>query len=203
MLVKSALASHLLARYRSLSAHGPLRLATLLGTAAFLMDWATKSWALQNLPGRSFPLGSLTLFIARNDAFAFSSQNGVLTTGLVVVVRLATVLLVILLCRKLSVLLSRRTACGAALLLAGGLGNSVDLLFRGGAVVDFIGAGPFSFDWAGGEMHMHLVFNAADLFILMGVGLLAPLIGELARALQRRIAAWERSVLQGSGSPTP
>jgi lipoprotein signal peptidase len=189
--------SRLSSGYHGWRRHGVFRLATLLGTAAFLLDWATKSWALRSLHGSVLPLGSLKLFVARNQAFAFSARHGELTTWLVVGVRFAMVLLIILLCRQISLRLTRRSACGAALLLAGGLGNSVDLLFRGGAVVDFIGAGPFTFDWAGEAARLHFVFNAADVFILLGIGLLAPLIQELARVIQRHLADWERRVLPG------
>jgi lipoprotein signal peptidase len=183
--------------YRLALEHGTLRLATLLGIAAFLFDWATKSWALRALGDTAIPLGWLTLFVARNEAFAFSSQEGAVLTGLVVVVRLAMILLIVLLSRRLAVLLSRRTACGAALLLAGGLGNSADLVFRGGAVVDFIAAGPFTFDWGTEPVRMIMVFNTADVFILIGIGLLAPRIRDLGRAAQQRMAAWERGLLQG------
>ena len=183
--------------------HGVIRLATLLGTAAFLLDWATKSWALRSLHGSVQPLGSLTLFVARNEAFAFSARHGELMTWLVVGIRIAMILLIVLLCRQLALQLHRRSACGAALLLAGGLGNSADLLFRGGAVVDFIGAGPFTFEWAGEAVRMHVVFNAADVFILLGIALLAPAIQELSRAIQRNLAAWERRVLTGIRNPTP
>jgi lipoprotein signal peptidase len=186
--------------FRSASEQGAIRLATLLGTAAFLLDWATKSWALRYFDGTSFPLGSLTLRVARNEAFAFSSHAGEVTTALVLGVRVAMVIGIVLLCRRLAMLLNRRTACGAALVLAGGLGNSVDLLFRGGAVVDFIGAGPFTFDWAGEPVHFHFVFNGADVFILTGIALLAPMISHTGRALQRRFAEWERGVLPGVGS---
>lgn len=177
-----------------------MRLATLLGTAAFLFDWATKSWALRYFDDTSFPLGSLTLRVARNEAFAFSTHAGEVTTGLVLCVRVAMVIGIVLLCRRLALLLSRRTACGAALVLAGGLGNSADLLFREGAVVDFIGAGPFTIDWAGEPVHFHFVFNAADVFVVLGIVLLAPLISHTGRAVQRRFAAWERGVLPGLGS---
>jgi lipoprotein signal peptidase len=84
---------------------------------------------------------------------------------------------------------NRRLAAGFALLLAGGLGNAADVMFRGGAVVDFIHAGPFH--WDGQPVHAGIVFNAADVTILLALGLLAPLIHEWSLSSQRRIAAWE------------
>jgi lipoprotein signal peptidase len=200
-LRRDAFTTHLSSAYRRWLGHDVFRFATLLGTAAFLLDWATKSWALRSLHGSVHPLGSLTLFVARNEAFAFSARHGELMTWLVVGVRFAVVLLIVLVCRQLARRLSGRSACGAALILAGGLGNSVDLLFRGGAVVDFIGAGPFTVGWAGEAVRMHLVFNAADVFILLGIALVAPLIQELARTIQRDLAAWERRILTGLRNP--
>lgn len=172
-----------------------LRLATLLAAAAFFADWASKSWALDHLEGSTMPLGALTLGVARNEAFAFSAGYGQVSPWLVVCARLAALIIIVLLCRRIAGLLDRRNACGVALVLAGGFGNAADLVFRGGAVVDFIGAGPFVFDWAGELIQLHVVFNAADIFILMGIGLLAPLIQRLGKAAQRRLAAWESRVL--------
>jgi lipoprotein signal peptidase len=183
--------------FRRVKDHHVLRLAKLLAAAAFLLDWSTKSWALQHLDGTSMPLGALTLGVARNEAFAFSAGDGQVSALLVICVRLAALISIILVCRRVTGLLSKRNACGVALLLAGGFGNAADLLFRGGAVVDFIGAGPFTFDWAGESMQMHVVFNAADLFILVGIGLMAPLIQHVARAVQRRFVAWESRLLKG------
>jgi lipoprotein signal peptidase len=188
--------------FRSARDHATLRIATLLGTAAFLFDWATKSWALHYVDGSSIPLGALMLRVARNEAFAFSASPGEVSSVLVLAVRVTMILAIVVLSRRLALLLRRRTACGAALLLAGGLGNSVDLMFRDGAVVDFIWVGPFSYEWAGEPVQLSFVFNAADVIILIGIGLLAPMIRDLGRDLQRRIANWERGLLAGA-RPAP
>jgi signal peptidase II len=179
---------------RSVRAHDLLRLATLTAIAAFLADWATKSWALHTLHG-TMPLGSLTLGVERNDAFAFSSGAGAVTPLFVVAVRLLALMTVVWLSRRVAAP-SPRYAAGIGMLLGGGFGNAGDVLFRGGSVVDFIGAGPFSFDWSGELVHFHVVFNLADLCILIGLGLVAPVIRSAAIDVQRRLAAWESRVLR-------
>lgn len=176
-----------------------LRLAVLLAVAAFLADWATKSWALYHLDEAITPLGALTLGVARNEGFAFSTGAGLVAPWIIVAARLLALAAILLLSRRVTAL-SRRYACGFALLLAGGFGNAADLIFRGGAVVDFIGAGPFTFDWSGRLVHMHFVFNAADLFILAGIVLIAPLIRQFARATRQRFQQWENRLLTGGAS---
>lgn len=175
-----------------------VRLATLLATAVFLLDWATKSWAVDVLGGSTLPLGSLVLGLERNPAFAFSSGSGEISPWLVVGARLLALAGVIVVARRV-ITRSRRYAAGFALLLGGGAGNAADLLFRGGAVVDFIGAGPFTFGWAGEWIHFALFFNLADVAVLLGLGLIAPQIQTWALAGQRRLAAWEARWLGGPG----
>jgi signal peptidase II len=57
------------------------------------------------------------------------------------------------------------TVLGGTLLAAGGLGNVVDRLFRGGAVVDFMNLGIGSLRTG--------IFNVADVQIVVGIALLA------------------------------
>jgi lipoprotein signal peptidase len=182
--------SKLIPGLRSFVRHEILRRATLLAIAAFLLDWASKSWALQALHDVNIPLGVLTLGVHRNDAFAFSSGAGKVAPEIVVAVRILALITVVYLSRRI-VANSVRYATGIALVLAGGFGNAVDLIFRGGAVIDFIGAGPYSFNWAGERIHLGFVFNAADIAIFVGLGLIAPQIQLWARDKQRRIAEWE------------
>lgn len=180
-------------RFRAFLAHDVLRFATLVAAAAFLLDWATKSWALQTLEHTAMPMGALMLGLERNDALAFSAGSGHLPAGLVVALRLMAIAGVIALSVQVGAR-NRRYAAGFALLIAGGSGNAADMLFRGGAVVDFIHAGPIL---VGGELvHAGVVFNAADLAILFALGLLAPLINEWSTGTQRRLARWERSWLR-------
>jgi lipoprotein signal peptidase len=173
---------------RRLLTNDVLRMATLLALAAFALDSASKSWALQNLEDMTVPVGGLVFGVERNEGFAFSAGAGLIPTWLVAGARLAVLLLIILAARGVAAS-SRRYACGVALLLAGGFGNTVDLLFRDGAVVDFIGAGPLVLGWADRIVHTYFVFNAGDLAILIGLVLVAPMIREMGRTLQGRLAA--------------
>jgi lipoprotein signal peptidase len=187
--------SKLIPGLRSFVRHEVLRRATLIAIAAFLADWATKSWALQALHDVDIPLGALTLGVHRNDAFAFSSGAGMVAPEIVVAVRVFALIAVVYLARRI-VLTSARYATGVALVLAGGFGNAADLVFRGGAVIDFIGAGPFTFTWGGELIHLGFVFNAADIAIFVGLGLIAPQIQLWARDKQRRLAQWEARMLK-------
>ena len=185
------------AKLRDFVAHDVLRFATLLAIAVFLLDWVTKSWALDTVHDVTMPLGSLVLGVERNAALAFSAGDGQLSPETVIGVRLIALVAVVYFSRRV-VVRSRRFAAGLAMLLGGGFGNAADVLFRGGAVVDFIGAGPFTFNWAGERVHLSLVFNAADIAILIGLGLVAPHIQSWALVWQRRIAAWEARLLRGA-----
>jgi lipoprotein signal peptidase len=173
---------------RSAARNEVLRLAALLGTAAFLLDWTTKSWALKNVADFHAPLGALTLGVARNDGFAFSAAAGAIPAWSILAIRLAVLLLLVMLTLRFAQA-SYRFACGCALLIAGGLGNAVDLILRNGAVVDFIGVGPLT--------GMHFVFNVADVLIVAGIVLIAPLIRRVSLGTQRRLAAWEERLLGG------
>lgn len=174
----------------------------LVAAAAFLLDWATKSWALETLEHAAMPLGALMLGVERNDALAFSTGSGHLPAAVVVAMRLAALAGVMFLWLRVGAR-NRRLAAGFALLIAGGSGNAADMLFRGGAVVDFIHAGPFHV--RGELVHAGIVFNAADIAILLALGLLAPLIHEWSAGGQRRIATWEarwlRQLRGGNGTP--
>jgi lipoprotein signal peptidase len=178
------------ARLRAFIAHDVLRFATLVAIAAFLIDWASKSWALTTLGDMTMPLGALVLGVERNEAFAFSSGSGRFSPAVVIAVRLLALAAVVLMSRRVGSH-SRRYAAGFALLIAGGFGNAADVMFRGGAVVDFIGAGPFRFEWLGEVTHFGFVFNAADISILLGLALIAPQIQTWSLKAQRNLGDWE------------
>jgi signal peptidase II len=179
-------AGRILGPFRSLFTNHILRTGALLSVAAFAFDSATKSWALQNVEHTAVPLGNLVLAVERNEGFAFSAGAGVIPAWLVVGARLAVLVAIILAARGVAAS-SRRYACGLGLLLAGGLGNTVDVIFRDGAVIDFIGAGPIVIGWAGRLVHTYFVFNAGDLAILIGLVLVAPLIRGWAAAIRLRL----------------
>lgn len=170
------------------------RTALLLMAAAFLMDWASKSWALNVLGGDVVPLGALSLEVARNDAFVLSAGAGAVSPTLVLSVRLLGLLLLLMLLSRADTL-SRRSVIGVSLLVAGGLGNAADLMFRNGAVVDFISTGLMTYRFYGEPVQFGLVFNVADLWIFAGVFLLWPQFREVGLQVRRRLARIERRVL--------
>jgi lipoprotein signal peptidase len=163
-----------------------LRLGAAVATAAFLIDWASKSWALRALDGSGTQLFWLVLNVERNDGLAFSTASGLLSPWLIAGLRVAALVVLLLVARRV-VARSFRYACGTALLLGGGFGNAADMIFRDGAVVDFIGAGPIVLERAGWPVQVHFVFNIADVAIVAGLVLLAPRIRMGARYVQRRL----------------
>jgi hypothetical protein len=90
------MAFDLASRLRTFIAHDVLRFAMLLAAAAFLFDWATKSWALEALEHTALPLGALMLDVERNHAFAFSSGGESVPRELVLLARLLALAGVIL-----------------------------------------------------------------------------------------------------------
>jgi len=171
------------------------RMVLLVALAAFLTDWATKAWAL-TLGSDAVSAGIVALEVARNDAFAFSAGSGVVDPTTVVSVRLLGLLLVLLLLGRFGTI-TQRCALGVALLVAGGLGNAMDVILRDGAVVDFISAGPWAVTVAGQSMTLGFVFNVADVWVFAGVFMLWPQFRCIGRRAQQRMAAWERKILAG------
>ena len=180
---------------RHLGTHELARLMILVAVAAFLADWGGKSWAVRRLGDTMIPLGGLTLGVVRNEGFVFSTGHGVVSFGGIALARLTALAVLLVLCYRGAEMLDRRYAFGVALIIAGGLGNTTDLFFRGG-VVDFIWVSPIVVDGLETLLEMNLVFNLADLFILIGIGLLAPLIQRSGRSIQGRIARWEMRILR-------
>lgn len=174
---------------RAVIDHDVLRFAVLVAIAVFLIDWTTKSWALETLQ-HGVPDGALMRGVERNAALAFSTGEGRLPSAAVIGLRMLALVGVVVVSRRVGAR-NRRLAAGFALLIAGGCGNAADVLFRGGAVVDFIHAGPFTFELNGELVHAGVVFNAADIAILLSLALLAPLIQEWAAGGQRKLAEWE------------
>jgi lipoprotein signal peptidase len=144
--------------------------------AAFLLDWTTKTWALHNVSQSALALGSLTLGVARNDGFAFSAGAGIISPWMILLARLAVLVTLGMFAFRVAEF-TRLRAMGLALLFAGGFGNAADIVFRNGAVVDFIGTG------------QGFVFNIADVLILAGLLMSAPLIRLMGRYVRQRLAS--------------
>lgn len=153
-----------------MSRAGRLRLLFAVLLVVLALDQATKLLARKYLayePGRSYLGGIARLEYAENRG-AFLSLGADLPAGwregilsglnVLLVVGLAYYLI-----RGRD--LSRWPTFALALLISGGLGNLIDRLFRGGAVIDFmiLGVGPLRTG----------VFNIADLCLTTGAILFA------------------------------
>lgn len=183
-------APRLLPRVRAwLAAQEVMRLAALVAIAAFLADWALKSWAMESLTNTHATTVSWLLRPTHNDAFAFSAGADFVAAQFVVLARLVALYGLGVVFGRL-VICDQRSAVGFGLVLGGGIGNTADLAFHD-AVMDFINVGPFTLHLGGGLFDIHFVFNGADVAILIGIALLAPRLQACALVAQRRIADWE------------
>jgi lipoprotein signal peptidase len=171
----------------------PARLAFLFTIMAFLVDWASKGWAEHRLAAGPIDVGQVTLAVIENDALVFSLGEGVVPMGALILSRLALFGLCAFLATGRTHL-RVRTRLGFAFLAAGALGNLVDLPFRDGAVVDFIGIDPVAL--VTGRSGFHMFFNIADVYILVGLVLVLPALRTAGFAVQARFRVWERRVLQ-------
>jgi lipoprotein signal peptidase len=177
---------------------GLFRLATLVTLAVLLADVASKNWALAALGTGYIDLGLIALTVVENDGLAFSTGAGVLNTTTVLGLRLAALAAVLLLAWRFGAD-SVRFAVGFALIVGGGLGNVSDVVFRDGAVVDFIRAAPIPAALGGNTLAEGIVINLADVWILTGLALLYPLFRILGLAAQGRLREVEERVLGRDG----
>ncbi|WP_158266600.1 signal peptidase II [Allosphingosinicella deserti] len=138
----------------------------LLLVAVFLLltiDQLAKLWAYSALvPGRSFPLPGpvdLTLVLNRSNAFGMVPNFGDVTRWMLAGVNLAVAsALAYLVCSRDQ---TRAAFFACAFIIAGGIGNAIDRIWLG-AVIDMFDASKIGFIW---------VFNVADIFIDIGIGL--------------------------------
>lgn len=143
--------------------------AVLICAAVALLvgaDQAIKLWAVRNLKGGEeipfCPIGDfdwMHLRYLENDGAAFSILSGsrafLITESI----------LMILLCFYLLLRLARRHRylyVALPLIMAGGIGNLIDRIFRGGHVIDYFDLQLFRF----------AVFNFADCCVTVGVAVL-------------------------------
>lgn len=142
-----------------------VRLGLLLAAVFVLLtvDQMTKLWAYSALTaGSSIPLPGpvdLTLVFNRSNAFGLMPVFGEVTRWMLVGLNVAVA-------SALAYLVWSREQTRAALLacafiIAGGIGNAIDRMWLG-AVIDMFDASEVGFHW---------VFNVADVFIDIGIGL--------------------------------
>lgn len=127
-----------------------------------IVDQLLKIWVLSSLAGLGSSVmlipGLLQLTYVENRGAAFGIMQG--RVGILSLLTLAVIIFcIVLLIRKVH---NRMAATSLALIVAGGLGNLIDRVFRG-FVVDFLDVSPlFSFP----------VFNFADCCVVIGTILL-------------------------------
>lgn len=131
--------------------------------ALLSIDQLTKLWAYSALiPGSSISLPGpvdLTLVFNRSNAFGIVPDLGEATRWMLAALNLAVASALAYLvwtCER-----TWAAFLGCAFIIAGGIGNAVDRLWLG-AVIDMFDASKVGFTW---------VFNAADVFIDIGIGL--------------------------------
>lgn len=139
----------------------------LAGVTALLvvaLDQLTKYLVISNLSLNCTPtpiiygIINLTYIHNRGGAWGVLSGNRAVLLVLTCAVMIACVFILIKYCRKNSLLF-----WAISLVLAGGVGNMYDRIFRGGNVVDFLQFG-FWTDFP--------VFNVADISVCIGCGLM-------------------------------
>ena len=141
-----------------------LLLGTLLGAALLIgLDQLTKWWALTYLQ----PVGSISIIPGLLDFTYVENRGaafGILQNQQVLLLVLTTMVMVFMLfCVGKKWVTHPLGLVAVGMVVAGGLGNNIDRLFRG-YVVDFLDVRPlFSFP----------VFNVADCVITVGVVILA------------------------------
>jgi signal peptidase II len=131
----------------------------VVAVGVYLLDQATKHWALQNLQDEPIDIiGSLRLNLAFNTGAAFSGGAGYGPLIAVVV----TVVVVVLILRRRQVIESAVGTVAVGMIAGGAIGNLSDRLFRagegllGGAVVDFV------------DLQWWPIFNVADAAVILG-----------------------------------
>jgi lipoprotein signal peptidase len=175
-----------------------IRLGLLVTVAVLLADVASKNWALAAVGSGYVDLGLVALTVVENDALAFSIGAGALSPTTVLALRLGALAALLILAWRFGPG-SLRYAVGFALVLGGGLGNASDVMLRDGAVVDFISTAPLTRALFGGGSVEGVVLNLADVWVLLGLGLLYPLCRALGVAAQRRLVRFERRFLAREG----
>ena len=137
-------------------------IATICGVLCLVLDQVTKYLVSSNMVyGESFPIikGLFNLTYINNGGAAFGMLQG--KTWLL----LSLTFFMMLICIGMIIKKTYRTPLiywSVMFILAGGIGNMIDRVFRGGQVVDFIETAFIDFP----------VFNVADISVCVGAGLM-------------------------------
>lgn len=135
----------------------------LLPTIYVALDHITKFFVIQNIPYRSFikinDYFSIVNVSNTGVAFSLFQNNNIF---FIVLVSLVIIFLIYFIIKNRKELTKLQTH-SFLLILAGGIGNLIDRIFRG-AVVDFIDVGYK-------EVYRWPAFNVADSCVCIGIGL--------------------------------
>jgi len=138
------------------------QLAITIGVLLAVVDQLTKAWAINNLADAPIVIIDdvfrLRLTFNTGASFSLFSNGGVI----IAIIAFGVIGLIMYMLGDAS---RRIEAVALGMVLGGSLGNLIDRVFRGAGVLD--GA---VVDWI--DVQFFAVFNAADIFINVGVALL-------------------------------
>lgn len=145
-----------------------VRLIVILVTIFILIDQASKL-IVSNLIDSSVGNDFFRLEIANNTGLAFGFNDGSNAKNIFI---MSFVLIIVIRFVKNQIeLIDSKTAVALSMVLAGGLGNLIDRIFRG-AVLDFI------------KIYKFPIFNLADVFVIIGAVLLVIFLVIFTRKIE-------------------
>lgn len=145
-----------------------VRLIVILVTIFILIDQASKL-IVSNLIDSSVGNNFFRLEIANNTGLAFGFNDGSNVKNIFI---MSFVLIIVIRFVKNQIeLIDSKTAVALSMVLAGGLGNLIDRIFRG-AVLDFI------------KIYKFPIFNLSDVFVIIGAVLLVIFLVIFTRKIE-------------------